>query len=171
VKKSDHALIVIKAGLNAVPIVGGSIASLIDDYVPLSTQRSIESTTELLGQKLTSLEGRIDAEAVDKDEFSDLFKSCYLVVVRTTREEKLRAAAGILANIFLKQGDPEKLSYTELDHLVRCLDGLSSGAIAALDAVKGLVTRGKVSPDGDGHQTVPFESLWHAPGSVDTALS
>lgn len=122
-----------------MPVVGGSIASLIGDYVPLSTQRSIEKTTELLKQKLTALEGRIDTEAVNKDEFSDLFKSCYLVVVRTTQEEKLRAASGILANLFLKPGDPEKLSYSELDHFVRCLDGLSIGAIVTLGTVNSLV--------------------------------
>src|SRR5690606_10209780 len=96
---------------------------------------------------------------VNKDEFSDLFKSCYLVVVRTTQEEKLRAAASILANLLLKQGDPEKLSYTELDHFVRCLDDLSIGAIAVLGTTKKLVVNGKVSPDSDGHQTVPFERL------------
>jgi len=158
-KASDHVLILIKAGLNAVPVVGGSIASLIGDYVPLSTQRSIEKTTELLKQKLTALEGRIDTEAVNKDEFSDLFKSCYLVVVRTTQEEKLRAASRILANLLLKPGDPEKLSYTELDHFVHCLDGLSIGAIVTLAAVDRLAVKGKVQPDNDGHQTIAFKEL------------
>jgi hypothetical protein len=38
----DHALAVIKAGLNAVPVVGGSIASLIGDYIPTATQKTIE---------------------------------------------------------------------------------------------------------------------------------
>ena len=32
--KADHALIVIKAGLNAIPVLGGVPASLIGDYVP-----------------------------------------------------------------------------------------------------------------------------------------
>jgi len=158
-KASDHALIVIKAGLNAVPVVGGSIASLIGDYVPLSTQRSIERATELLSQRIGSLEGRIDTDTINKDEFSELFKSCYLIVVRTTHETKLRAAAAILANILLKQGDQDRLSYTELDHFVRCLDGLSIGAITVLGAVENIIVRGKISPDSDGHQTIPFESL------------
>jgi hypothetical protein len=130
--KSDHALAVIKAALNAVPIVGGSIASLIGDYVPLSTQRSLETATKLLAERLERLESRIDVNAVNKDEFSDLFKSCYLVIVRTTQESKLRAAAAILANLLLRPGDPKKLSYTELDHFVRCVDVLSTGAITTL---------------------------------------
>ncbi len=78
----DHALAVIKAALNLIPSVGGALASLIGDYVPTSTQRSIDKTMTLLGEKLTSLEGRIDVDAVNKEDFSELFKSCYLVVVR-----------------------------------------------------------------------------------------
>ena len=158
-KASDHALVVIKAGLNLVPSIGGAIASLIGDYMPLSTQRSIEKTTELLREKLTMLEGRLDVNIVDKDEFSELFKSCYLVIVRTTQEAKVRAAAALLANLLLKPGDPDKVSYAELDHLVRCLDSLSVGAIMALGAANRLVVDQKVSADGEGNYNINFEYL------------
>jgi hypothetical protein len=130
----DHALAVIKAALNLIPSVGGALASLIGDYIPTSTQRSVEKTMELLGEKLTSLEGRINVDAVNKEDFSELFKSCYLVVVRSHREEKLHAAAALLANLLLRPNDPGKVSYEELDHLVRCLDALSTGAISVLGA-------------------------------------
>ena len=169
-KPSDHALIFIKAGLNAVPMVGGSIASLIGDYVPLSTQRSIEQATEMLRKKLVSLEGRIDVEAVNKDEFSELFKSCYLVVVRTTQESKLRAASAILANILLKEGDAEKLSYTELDHFIRCLDALSIGAITVLGVARNLVVRGNIQADRDGNQTLSFEILSKEINAIEPSL-
>ena len=56
----DHVIAIIKAGLNAVPYVGDSIASLIGDHVPTSTERSIEKTMEPLGEKLASLKARID---------------------------------------------------------------------------------------------------------------
>jgi hypothetical protein len=71
----DHALTVVKAALNLIPSVGGALASLIGDYVPTSTQRSIDETMSLLGEKLLSLEGRIDVDAVNKEDFSELFKS------------------------------------------------------------------------------------------------
>jgi hypothetical protein len=158
-KSSDHALIAVKAALNAVPTVGGAIASLIGDYVPLSTQRSITRTVDLLAEKLKAVEGRIDIDAVDKNEFSELFKSCYLVAVRTSQESKLHAAAAILANLLLRQGDSEKLPYTELDHLVRCLDGLSIGAITVLGMARNIVREGKISADSNGGQTFSFEQL------------
>ena len=132
----DHALAIIKAGINLIPVVGGPIASLIGDYVPTSTQAVIERSTELLAQKLDALKDRIDLEAVNKDDFSELFKSCYLVIVRTNREQKLQAATAILANLLLRPGDPARSSYEELDHLIRCIDALSIGAITVLGAAR-----------------------------------
>lgn len=133
--KADHALIVIKAGLNTIPVVGGALASLIGDYVPLSTQRSIEKATLSLKEELDKMHDRVDLEAVNKDEFADLFKSSFLAIVRATNEEKLRAASAILVNLLLKPGDSDKLPYTELDHFIRCLDQLSVGALALLGFV------------------------------------
>lgn len=140
----DNALAVMKAALNAVPVVGGSIASLIGDYVPMSTQLSIERSIELLSQQLRSLTGRLDFESVNKEDFSELFKSCYLVIVRTNREEKLRAATALLANLLLPPGDEAKSSYEELDHLIRCVDSLSIGAISVLRVARDMaVTSGQ----------------------------
>src|SRR4029077_18768661 len=76
------------------------------------------------------------AHSVNKDDFSELFKSCYLVTVRTNREQKLQAATAILANLLLRPSDPAKSSYEELDHLIRCIDALSIGAITVLGAAR-----------------------------------
>jgi hypothetical protein len=129
---SEHVLAVIKAGLNAVPVVGGSIASLIGDYIPTATQRNVQETLESLRAHIESLGNRIDVEAVNREEFAEVFKSAYLVIVRTHQTAKLRAAALLVSNVLLREGDPEKLSYTEIDHYVRCLDLLSVGGIQTL---------------------------------------
>lgn len=139
--KAEHALAIIKAGVSAVPYVGGPVASLVADYVPTATQKSIDLAIELLQYKLTELEGRLDVEAVNKDEFAELFKSCYLSIVRTHRESKLKAATTILVNLLLKEGDSEKLSYTELDHFARCVESLSSGAVEVLGTVMSAAKR------------------------------
>jgi hypothetical protein len=141
VKASAHTLAVVKAATNLIPYVGGAIASLISDYVPSSTQRSIDRGLVLLADRLKTVEDRIDPETINKDEFSELFKSCYLIFIRTHQEEKLQAASALLTNLMLKAGDPSKLPYEELDHLVRCVDGLSIGAIAFLGVVRELVKR------------------------------
>ncbi len=122
-------LAIAKAAISAIPAVGGPIASLIGDYIPTATHCSIEIALDALRNRLNDLEGRIDPDAVNKVEFSELFKSCYYIIVRTHQESKLRGAACLIGNILLKNSDPEKLSYTELDHFVRCLDSISVGAM------------------------------------------
>lgn len=146
--KSEHALLLSKAGISGIPCIGGPIASLISDYVPTSTQKSVETAIELLKRKLERLEDRIDPNNVNKDEFAELFKSCYLTIVRTHQKSKLNAAAALISNILLKKGDSERLSYTELDHFVRCLDTLSIGAIEVLGHAFNIskkTTKGKLS--------------------------
>jgi hypothetical protein len=162
----DHALAAFKAGLNLIPVVGGALASLIGDYVPISTQAAIERTTRALGEKLEALEERIDVEAVNKEDFSELFKSCYLVIVRTNREEKLQAAAAILANMLLRPSDPAKSSYEELDHLIRCVDVLSIGAISILGAARRIAeTAGQTT-----QRSFHFNQLRSAFSTLDASL-
>ena len=96
---SDHAISVIKAGLSAVPGVGGPIASLIGDYVPSAAERSTRLAMEELRQRIDSLGDRIDPGAVNQEEFAELFKSCYLVIVRT-HQQKNEAPLFVLSRIF-----------------------------------------------------------------------
>lgn len=157
-KKSEHALALIKAGISAVPYIGGPIASLIGDYVPTATQRSIETAITLLQEQLEALKDRIDPNSVNKDEFSELFKSCYLIIVRTHQKTKLRAVTALILNLLLKDGDTDKLSYTELDHFVRCVDNLSSGAIEVLTHSYKMAGRpGRPEAPGVGSENYRFD--------------
>jgi hypothetical protein len=124
----DIALILLKSGLNMLPF-GGSLASLLE-FIPTAHQKNLEKAIGLC-QRLTDLEDRMDVKAVDKQEFAELFQTCARTMERTHREDKLRAAANILANLLLKPGDQAKVSYEELDHLIRCVDALSTGALSA----------------------------------------
>lgn len=139
--KGEHTLAVFKAGISAVPFVGGPISSLIGDYIPTATQKTIDFAILDLQAKLKCLEKRIDAEAVNKDEFSEIFKSSYLIIVRTHQQKKIKAATSLIVNALLKDGDPEKLSFTELDHFTRCLDSLSIGAIEVLANVSNYISK------------------------------
>jgi hypothetical protein len=65
------------------------------------------------------------ATSTSKEVFSELFESCCMLTKRNRREEKLHAAADLMANLLLRPGDPGKVPYEESDHLVRCVDALS----------------------------------------------
>lgn len=147
-----HIISVVKAALSSLPVpLAGGVASLIDDYVPKSTEKAVWRAIGYLGKRLEDLADRIDLESVDADEFADTVKSFLLLSQRTSQERKLQAAANILANLLLKEGDPEKLSYTELDHFSRCIDSLSTGAIHVLGVAYRLAKtrRREATPEGD----------------------
>jgi len=131
----DHVLAVFKAGVSAVPVFGGTIASLIGDYIPTATERTIRESIKILSKRIEEFGDRIDDECVNKDEFSELFKSCYLIIVRTHQEKKIRGVVELICNILLKKNDTDKMKYTEIDHFTRCLDALSIGAIEVLGYV------------------------------------
>jgi hypothetical protein len=131
----DHILAVCKAGISAVPVVGGTIASLIGDYIPTATENTIGESVNILSKRIEKLGNRIDAKCVNKDEFSELFKSCYLIIIRTHQQKKIQGAVELICNILLKKGDADKLIYTEIDYFTRCLDALSIGSIEVLGHV------------------------------------
>ena len=56
----------------------------------------------------------------------------------------------------MKEGDPDKLSYTELDHFVRCVEHLSIGAIRLLGTV---IERAGHKSQGYGRAQVDRENV------------
>jgi hypothetical protein len=88
----------------------------------------------MMTAKIADIEGRIKIDAISKDEFAELYNKFRAAAARTNREEKLRTAANIVANALLPANDPQRSPFDELDHLMHCVDTLSSGAIAVLGA-------------------------------------
>ena len=125
-----HSLPVTKAAINAIPWVGGSIASLIDDYVPTAKEEAKRKALEHLAEKVA----RIVKDAINKEDFADLYFKFEALAAKTNREDKLRTAANILANSLLPPTESNRSPYEELEHLMHCADALTSGAIAVLGA-------------------------------------
>lgn len=97
-KASDHVANIVKATLNAVPILGGSIASLIDDYIPESRQKRIEEFSKSLAEEMERLADSLDETYVKTDEFAYLFTRVYQDVTRDYQQEKLVAYRNMLVN-------------------------------------------------------------------------
>jgi len=139
----DHAVSIFKALVAGIPLVGGPVSSLLGDYMPNRTLETVQRSLEYLCYRTEVLEGRIDSDAfkdtVKKDEFSELFKSCYLVTVRSHKREKLEAAMNIVANTLLGEDDQERLTFTEADHFSRGLEIISLGSIHILRAIYDVV--------------------------------
>lgn len=94
----DHVANIVKAALNAVPVVGGPIASLIDDYIPESRQKRVEKFSQDLADELSRVQESLDEGYVKTEEFAYLFTRVYQNVVRDYQQEKLDAYRNILVN-------------------------------------------------------------------------
>jgi len=135
----DHVITAIKAVCASISIPPGislgGIPILIDEYIGNSTKKALDKAIEYFSEKIKELEGRIDILSVNQDEFSDTIKQFGRVILYNSKEEKLRAAANLLANAMLKTEDPDKISYAELDHTFKCVESLSIGAIQLLGTI------------------------------------
>jgi|TARA_B110000438_G_scaffold294395_1_gene335747 hypothetical protein len=74
--------------------------------------------------------------------------------MHTRQEKKIKVAASLLANIFLKDGDEEKLSFTELDHFSKYVANLFVGAIDTLGKAYSITSN--IKPSHPGCYSHPF---------------
>jgi hypothetical protein len=131
---------------------------MLGDRLHAETQRAIYDCMHLLAIRLDQLEGRLDEAQIQNNDFLELFKSAYLVVIRSHKKERHIGAANLLANLLLKSDDSERLSYTQLDHFVRCLDNLSIGALECLAAIYEFGSRVNMQ-SGQRVQQISFRSI------------
>lgn len=122
--------------LGQVPVVGSTLAGLFGANLTRHTRENLERTLRSFGRRIRRLEvqGRELAQ-VDPDEAAELFKTVMMVAFRTHREERLEAAAKLLASGFLAEGEAEHVPFSELDFFGRALERISGRALQALEAM------------------------------------
>lgn len=94
----DHALTVALAGLQALPVIGGVIATFIDEYVPRQKRRRLTSFVQDLSARLRAEADRVDREFVRTEDFSDLLEDVLDAAQQRRNEEKHRYYASAVAN-------------------------------------------------------------------------
>lgn len=106
----DHLVNILKAGINAIPTVGGVIGSLVDDYIPKVKEErlrklveDLEKDAQALGEKLS----RIDQGYVHTEEYAFLFERCFKSAMENYHEEKLKAYRAIMLNSLLPDAPNE----------------------------------------------------------------
>lgn len=127
----DHALAVGLAALNAVPVAGGTIATLISEYVPRQKQQRLVRFVEDLGERLSAQQERVDQEFVRTDEFQTLFEDALDRVQLRRNEEKFEYWARLILGAAGKERPPRadrqrfvdtldrlRLTHLQLLHLV-----------------------------------------------------
>jgi len=145
----EHIFTLIKAAISEIPIPGaGAGAVLLEEYIGSSTKNAINKALKFLKDKLNLYGERIDISQSDPDEISDITKQYYQIILNNSHELKLKSASSILANAYLKADDSSKLTYVELDHMLKCINSLSIGSLEILGVIYS-----KIVPKSQRHHT------------------
>jgi len=68
----DHLLNALKAMLNAVPIVGGTLASLMSDYIPKAREERLKQFLIDFAEELSNVSEKVNVTNLESERFSDL---------------------------------------------------------------------------------------------------
>lgn len=95
---SNHVVNVVKAAISAIPIIGGPISSLVNDYIPNKKLKRLLDFTKHLSKNIERFKDEIDEEFVKTDEFAYLFEQTYKLVLENYQKEKLDSLLALLVN-------------------------------------------------------------------------
>lgn len=99
---AEHILNILKAGLSIAPFAG-AIASLITDYIPTARSQRLEQFAEQIAEDLNRLQGSVDAQYLQTDDFAFMFEKCFRAVAENPQREKLESFRGILVNSAIRK--------------------------------------------------------------------
>jgi len=116
----DHALVVGMAALQAVPVVGGVVATFISEYVPRQRQQRLIGFVQNLADEFVAEQERIDSEFVKTKDFSRMCEDVLDRVTTVRNEEKLGYWAALLAGVATK----ERPGQSDRNRMIDTLDGL-----------------------------------------------
>jgi len=126
-----HARNISIAALGAIPVVGGSLATIFDKYLPDFVARRRDEMIERLAVEIHELQSRLTAESLASDEFLAVFVKCMRRAVEEHAEEKLVAFRAIILNTAL----PHASDFDEVTLFIRLVSDMTLDQIRILRLV------------------------------------
>lgn len=114
---SDHVKNLITAGLNAIPYVGGVLASLFDSYIPKQKERRLVSFVEGLSIEIDKVKDRVKKDVINTDNFAFIFERTFRGAIENYQKEKIDLYKAIFINSLtdkLSLNDEEKEIFLNL---------------------------------------------------------
>lgn len=115
--KGDIAHSITKAGLSAIPVVGGPAVELFQNVVQPPLEKRRAEWMAQVGEKLLELEANgLDLETLQSNEqFISAAMYASQLALRTHKQEKLDALRNAVANIATEQGPEEAMQHLFLN--------------------------------------------------------
>ena len=178
--KGDVAHALTKAGLSAIPVVGGPAVEIFQLIVQPPLERRRTEWMESVGARLKALEQRgIDVEALQKnDQFITAVMQASTAALRTHREAKLEALRNAILNIAAGQAPDETIQHL----LLSFIDEFSEMHLRLLAFARQPQPPAGITAGGLGHvlednipalkgQRALYDQLWkdlHLRGLINT---
>jgi hypothetical protein len=128
----EHIPTLLRAAIEAIPCVGGTFSTLIEELIPNWKMERLQRFVAELAVDLESLAGNIDLGYLRREEFGYLFEETFRIVLFEYREEKLAAFRNILLNSMVRTDVKQELK-EYLFSTVRDLGSLHMRFIALLE--------------------------------------
>jgi hypothetical protein len=127
----DHALVAGMAALQAVPVIGGVVATFISEYVPRRKQERLIGFVRDLSKEFESERERIDREFVHTKDFDRMVEDVLDRVQTVRNEGKLSYWAALLAG-FATIGRPNQ---SDRERMIETLDNLRPEHLRVLHVI------------------------------------
>lgn len=111
ISAKDHIINSIKAIISAIPGVGGTFSSLINDYIPTKKQERLTKFLQEISYELKKLSDCIDNDLIKKDEFAYIFEECLKGVLNNYQADKIYCYKGIFINSLIKDIEQTEKEY------------------------------------------------------------
>ncbi len=117
----DKTISIVKAVVNAIPVVGGPLGSLMSDFIPTELDKRRDALLLWLEKEFSRLENRIDNETINKPYFISLFLQSFKSAMATEEDEKLNCYKAIIINTAIIQNP----NIDEMKIMLRVTDNLT----------------------------------------------
>ena len=138
--KQDHALAVLKAAVNAIPVAGGPVASLLSDYLPNEVENRKTKLLIQLDEDLKKLEGKFQEETLKKEEFITTFFKSFKKAMETHQKEVIDGYRAIILNSLI-DSEPNQDEIAMFIGITERLSPLHIKLLKILDNPEGLVSQ------------------------------
>jgi hypothetical protein len=129
---SDILATAFRAAVDAIPIVGGSLSTLVDQMIPDWKLKRLLTFVAELALDIESLQDKLDKDYIKTEEFGYIFEQTFRAVLQEHQNEKLQALKNVLLNSMVRKDVNQEMKEYMLNTL-RKLDSIHMRFIGLLD--------------------------------------